>query len=144
MRYLVAMAMTVVVLGLGGAVASDDPLAKYQWEARPILIFAPDRYDARLTDMKGRFSAHRREFRDRHVIVIEIGGPFMRAEARAMPHGPALRERFGVPQEEFAMILLGKDGEEKLRLDDVADPFVFYDLIDTLPPHESQAGQGDG
>ena len=105
-------------------------MAAYLGEARPILIFAPDRYDSRLIEQKGRFAIHRREFRDRDVIVIEIGGPFMRAEGRGLPHGPDLRDRFGVADGDFAIVLVGKDGAEKLRIGEVTDPRAIFDAID--------------
>lgn len=126
-------ALVAAMIALTAMPASADILAGYVGKLRPILVFAPDRYDARLVEQRGRFSFHRREFRDREVIVIEIGGPFMRAEGRGLPHGPELRERFGVPEEDFAIVLLGKDGTEKHRLTEVVDAHVFYDLIDNLP-----------
>lgn len=136
------LAAAIAAIGTFGAAAKadTDPLTKYIGSDRPIVIFAPDRYDQRLIQQIGRFSIHRREFRDRDVIVIEIGGPFMRAEGRGLPHGPMMRERFGIGQDEFAIVLLGKDGTEKHRLNAVSDAQVFYDLIDTMPLRRQELG----
>ena len=124
------MRATILFFCLFATQAVAQPLAAYLGEARPILIFAPDRYDSRLIEQKGRFAIHRREFRDRDVIVIEIGGPFMRAEGRGLPHGPDLRDRFGVADGDFAIVLVGKDGAEKLRIGEVTDPRAIFDAID--------------
>lgn len=136
---MTAMAMAIAQIVAGApSLASDDPLAKYVGSDRPIVIFAPDRYDPRLVEQIGRFSIHRREFRDRDVIVIEVGGPFMRAEGQGVPHAPVMRERYGIGDDDFAIVLIGKDGGEKLRVSQVTDPTVFYDLIDTMPLRQQE------
>ena len=137
-RYVVLAAAAILTAGA----ALADPMAKYLGEARPILIFAPERYDERLLQQIGRFSMHRKEYRDRHITVIEIGGPFMRADGRGVPHGPELRARYGVPDDSFTLILLGKDGEEKLRVNEVTDPLVLYELIDSLPARQEELQSG--
>lgn len=128
-----AAAVSAIAALLLATPAPADPMAPFLWSDRPVLIFAPDRYDARLVEQKGRFSMHRKEFRDRDITLIEIGGPFMRAKGEGVPHGPEIRARYGVPEDSFTIILVGKDGGEKLRLHEVTDPRVFYDLIDTMP-----------
>lgn len=138
--YLSLTAAVAAAFMAAPAAADTDPLAKYVGSDRPIVIFAPDRYDDRLIQQKGRFSIHRREFRDRDVIVIEIGGPFMRAEGRAIPHGPKMRQRFGIQDDEFTIILVGKDGTEKHRIGEVSDAQVFYDLIDAMPLRRQELG----
>lgn len=142
MRFIILATIFVAAWAVG-PMASEDPMAKYRGSDRPIVIFAPDRYDQRLVEQIGRFSIHRREFRDRDVIVIEVGGPFMRAEGRGLPHAPLMRERYGIAEDDFTVVLIGKDGEEKLRVTEVTDPTVFYDLIDTMPMRQQELEQGN-
>jgi hypothetical protein len=143
MRFLLVVAAMAMAVLTTETTASEDPMAKYRGSDRPIVIFAPDRYDQRLVEQIGRFSIHRREFRDRDVIVIEVGGPFMRAEGRGLPHAPEMRERYDVSEDDFTVILIGKDGGEKLRVSEVTDPRVFYDLIDTMPMRQQEIEQGN-
>lgn len=123
--------------GIAGGAAAD-PLAAFLWESRPILVFAPDRHDPQLREQMGRFSMHRAEYRDREVIVVEIAGQLMRAQGRAVPHAPEMRARFGVPGDAFTVILIGKDGTEKLRTGEVTDPRVFYQAIDAMPMRQQE------
>ncbi len=133
-------AVAAGVISVSDGVADANLMQKYVGNSRPILIFAPDRYDRRLAQQMGRFSMHRREFRDRDVVVVEIGGPFMRADGQGVPHAPAMRELYGVSESEFTIILVGKDGGEKMRVSEVTDPQVFYALIDTMPMRRQELG----
>lgn len=130
--------MIVTTALLLGGPALADPMERFLGSDRPILIFAPDRGDARMVAQLGRFSMHRKEFRDRDVTLIQIGGVFMRVDGTGAPHGPALRERYGVPDDSFTVILVGKDGGEKMRTNEVTDPQVFYALIDTMPLRQQE------
>lgn len=123
--------------------ATEDPMAQYLWSDRPILVFAPSTYDTRLLEQIGRFSMHRKEYRDRHIKVLQIAGVSMRSNGRPVPHAPAMRERYGVSMDEFVVILVGKDGGEKLRVSSVTDPRVFYDLIDTMPMRQQEMSRPD-
>ena len=140
MRMVFAFLLGVLAVGP----ASANPLAAFVDEWRPILIFAPDRYDQRIAEQKGRFSMHRREYRDRHVTLVEIGGPFMRSEGRGVPHGPEMRARFDVPNDRFTIILLDKDGAEQMRVHEVTDPLVFFEQIDTLPRRQEEMAREGG
>lgn len=120
--------------------AAADIMARHVGKDRPVLIFAPDRYDTRLVDQIGRFSMHRREYRDRDVTIIEVGGPFMRVEGRAIPNAPEVRARYGIADDDFIVILVGKDGSEKFRTSEITDPRVLYDLIDTMPLRKQEIG----
>ncbi len=128
------------VLALFALPALADVMAQHLGKDRPILIFAPDRYDKRLIDQIGRFSMHRREFRDRDVKIIEIGGPFMRVDGRAIPNAPEVRARFGIADQDFTLILVGKDGMEKFRTSQITDPRLLYDLIDEMPLRTQETG----
>ena len=137
-------AILCVLAFLAAGPAAANPLAPFIDTWRPILIFAPDRYDQRIVEQKGRFSMHRREYRDRHVTLVEIGGPFMRAEGRGVPHGPEMRARFDVPNDRFTIILLDKDGAEQMRVHEVTDPLVFFEQIDTLPRRQEEMAREGG
>jgi hypothetical protein len=116
MTILATMLMTgATMLGPGSA----ESLDRFRWEARPIVIFAEDG-DPRLAEQLERFEAARDALLERdNVIVVDTG--------RDTP----LRARF--EPEGFTVILVGKDGGEKLRLGRVADPAEIGALIDTMP-----------
>lgn len=129
--FATAIAAAAAAGGRSGSAAADV-LAAYRWKNRPVLVFAPEG-DARLHEQAGRFAAEQGKKRERDIVLIEIVGGSARADGQAAPYARTLRRRFGVEDAEFAVILVGKDGTEKMRVGEVTEPYAFYDLIDTMP-----------
>ncbi|MEM6678646.1 MAG: DUF4174 domain-containing protein [Pseudomonadota bacterium] len=109
----------------------DARLTAYRWQARPILIFA-EANDPRLTEQLEAFRADAPALRERENVVIvdaSLGGTPTPLARRFRPDG-------------FTVILVGKDGGEKLRADRVVDPQLLNDLIDTMPMRIIEMGEG--
>ncbi|MEM9062568.1 MAG: DUF4174 domain-containing protein [Pseudomonadota bacterium] len=104
---------------LAASAVSAEELAKYAWEARPILIFALPG-DPRLDEQLALFERARADLEDRENVVIVDTEP-----------GSKLRERY--QPSDFSVILIGKDTGEKFRRDDLVDPSELNALIDTMP-----------
>jgi len=45
----------------------------------------------------------------------------------------ALRDRFGIANDTFAVVLIGKDGGEKGRFLEPLEPTTLFDLINRMP-----------
>ena len=138
---LVAFAVLVsTALGSATAVASD--LGDYLWQRRPLLLFAPTASDPRLVETLGRVEADQCGFVERDmvlgVMVVEgnstlDGRPVDARESRR------LAEQYGVGREDFTVVLIGKDGGEKLRVDDVPDLQTIYGVVDGMPMRSREA-----
>ncbi|MEO1459849.1 MAG: DUF4174 domain-containing protein [Pseudomonadota bacterium] len=106
----------------------DAALEAYRWSARPILVFAePEdpRLDAQL-DALDRARAALAE-RD-NVVIVDTA------------ERSALRRRFAPAG--FTVILVGKDGGEKLRRRRVVKPAELNALIDTMPMRQNEMRSG--
>ncbi|MEM9146850.1 MAG: DUF4174 domain-containing protein [Pseudomonadota bacterium] len=99
--------------------AAATPLEPLRWEARPILVFAEEG-DPRLAEQLSRFELDRADLDERENVVIVDTEP-----------GSALRQRFRPAA--FTVILVGKDGGEKFRRNDLVNPDELHALIDTMP-----------
>ena len=120
-------------------------LAQLRDRFRPLLIFAPTAQDARLLEQVRVVNEHPQEAADRQLVTVAV------AEQGEVPAGRRLaeadvaeaRRRFHVGAGEFAVVLVGKDGGEKLR---AAKPFSFEkvrDVIDAMPMRRDEMkGQG--
>jgi hypothetical protein len=101
--------------------------------ARPLLIFAPAADDARLLEQVRLVSAHGAEAAERDLVLVAVAAP----EHGSFPAGQRLadgdvagaRRRFHVGQGEFVVVLVGKDGGEKLRS---GTPISFERLRETI------------
>lgn len=132
--------------------ALADLLDVYRWKARPVLVFAPELGDPEMSEMVSRFKDATQAISERDVVVLLVtgnsGDPFVRygpSELKFMPpdRGPdnaALRKAYSVPTDQFAVILVGKDGGEKNRWTSPVAPSVIFDRIDSMPMRRQEMG----
>jgi hypothetical protein len=128
MSAVLAFATAVGVYGFG--------LSELRWQNRPLLVFAASADDAKLLELRAELARAAPELRDRDMVVIEvIGAAQARLDGTALPEGAAadLRRRFEVPSEAMTLILVGKDGSEKLRASDRWDLAEVFALVDGMP-----------
>lgn len=99
--------------------AAKADLDAYHWQARPIIVFA-DEGDPRLERQLDLFREARRHLLEReNVVIVDT------------EESSALRTRFRPTG--FTVVLVGKDGGEKLRETRIVDPQELNALIDTMP-----------
>ena len=106
-------------------------LAEFRDHARPLLIFAPDAQDPQLRAQLAILEQHAAEAKDRDLVALALP---LQGDVPAGTHletgrADVLRRRFRIGPAEFAVVLIGKDGGEKLRS---AVPFSMEKLISTI------------
>jgi len=154
-RNLLRAVLVAGAIGLGMAVSTwaqkrvDRPemvtLAQMRGRFRPLLIFAPTAQDARLLEQVRLVNEHAEEAAERQLVTVTVAehGEFLAGRRLAEADVAEARRRFHVGAGEFAVVLVGKDGGEKLR---AAKPFSFETLrdgIDAMPMRRGEMkGQG--
>ena len=137
------------------APAQTSTMDAFLWQKRPLLLFAPtsDTPDGR--DFRVALQQSKAGFLERDMVLIEVYRSDQAwLDGSRLPAGTArdLRERFGVGEEEEVVILVGKDGGEKLRTALATDLNQFFRLIDDMPMRRQEmrrradssgAGPGD-
>lgn len=93
-------------------------LEVYAWSARPVLLFAPSADDPDYVAQMSAFRAAESALHDRDVVVLSDTAPDVAG---------ALRE--GFRPDGFLMVLVGKDGGEKLQ---TRTPISAEDLLATI------------
>lgn len=137
---VLAAVMTCMVL-LGSTTAVAAELGDYLWKQRPLLIFAPSDNDPRLTETRRRIEATRCDFIDRDMvlgIVVTEGISTLDGQPVDTDESARLARKYGVGADAFTVLLIGKDGGEKLRATDVPELQWIYDLIDGMPMRRSE------
>ncbi len=105
-------------------------------ERRILIVAAPAPDDPQLASQRRALAGWRQGAADRDVSVVElIGGSTIGADDQAA----VLRQRFALPAEAFAVVLLGKDGHEAFRASVPATAQRLEDTIDAMPMRK--AGQ---
>ena len=116
---------------------------------RVLLIFTPTALDGRYGQQLDAFNHHEADLRSRDLIVIPLiqqPGPANLSPAlRALqpPHISdeeqlTIRRRFHIAATEFAVILLGKDGGEKLRSTTPITIDRLNRTIDAMPMRQQE------
>lgn len=108
-----------------------DSLAEHQWEHRPVLIFADRADDASLISAQQAIENAAEDVAARDIVVMIDAAP----EAEG-----GLRERF--KPEGFTMILVGKDGTEKLRDSGPISVTRLFETIDAMPMRQQEMKDG--
>jgi hypothetical protein len=125
------MAGSLLLAGAtGGAAAGEDPLAAELWRRRVLLVSASSAADARVVEQRRIFAALGREARDRDLVLVEALGDAPRARA--------LRQKFDLQATDFRVLLIGKDGGEKLSSATPLGDGQLFPVIDAMPMRQEE------
>ena len=139
--HFIRSTLTVIVLvasaaAFGPAQAMAAELSDYLWERRPLLLFAPAESDPRLVETMRRIEASRCDFADRDMVlgrIVTEGTSTLDGHVVDTSQAQRLVSEFGIGPDSFSVVLIGKDGGEKLRVANVPDLQAIYAVIDGMP-----------
>ncbi|HLH35526.1 MAG TPA: DUF4174 domain-containing protein [Alloacidobacterium sp.] len=108
---------------------------------RPLLVFSPGATDPRLAKQQSTLDNAADDMMDRFVLFIPVleksthyqpplDTPYVLLKQKELT---AIRDRFHISQSEFAVLLLGEDGEIKLRSTNPVTITHLNSLIDAMP-----------
>ena len=140
MKHLVAICLVFVSGALTGFAYSRESnlvdLKKYQWQNRLLLIFAPSEDYPAYRFLADELRRQQDGVHDRDVLVFSLleEGQSRLGDARLEKTTvEALKKRFSIKKGAFTMVLIGKDGSEKLRREEGTTLGEIFGLIDTMP-----------
>jgi len=119
---------------------AQSPFAALQGHNRVLVVFSPDGQDDRFRNQLAQLDG--KEMADRDLTLVPVlvhwdqydadlgnsHAPFTSAKAQA-----DIRRHLHVPPGDFTVILLGKDGGEKLRSHKLLTMEQLNNLIDSMP-----------
>ncbi len=115
-------------------------LDDYKWKNRLLLVFAP-KEDAAYQDQMQLFKEQQPGFNERDLLVVHLlaeGTSFINNQPIDAQLATQIRERFNVAQQEFQVILVGKDGTAKRRDRSPISPEVIFTSIDAMPMRQQE------
>lgn len=116
-------------------------LSNYQWQHRILLVFAPSPNASDYRHQRQMWQADRAGVADRDLKLVEVlgtGKNQVDGQSISAASADGLRRQFGVSVEEFAVILVGKDGTEKQRSQVPMDLAMLYRTIDAMPMRQQE------
>jgi hypothetical protein len=130
-----------------GCPAQPNTLLAMRGCYRPLLVFAPSLDNPQLVQEFNELKAHAIELKSRSVLYVPIvpeghnqpiPGSKVPTARLSEDELAAMRHRFKVEQADFLVILIGKDGEEKLSNKTPVPVDQLERLIDSMPMHKSE------
>lgn len=128
----------VASVGDGNVMFNFD---SYQWKNRLLLVFAPKEESAAYKRQIQLMSGQKAGFDERDLLVVKVlGEGTSRLDSQPIDEAAAagLRSRFNVGQDEFSVILVGKDGTQKRRDNAPVQPEVIFKEIDAMPMRQQE------
>lgn len=131
---IITIFMALMVFDRKDTIPMD--LTQFQWKNRLLLVFVTNENDPLFKKLRNEIIAHKAEVKNRDLVIFEVlekGLSRMNTTYLDQEAVDSIRNRFAVPQSKFRVILIGKDGGVKLKLDDQVDLKKIFDLIDSMP-----------
>jgi hypothetical protein len=116
-------------------------LSGYQWQHRILLVFAPSTGSSHYRQQMQMWQSDQAGVDNRDLKLVEVlgtGESQVDGQSISAASAKALRRQFGVSVEEFAVILVGKDGTEKQRSQAPIDLAMLYRTIDAMPMRQQE------
>lgn len=136
LRSLLVLPVVGFAVLLGSGTARAGELDGYLWNHRPLLVFAPSADDPRLIETMNRIDNSRCEFTSRDMVLAQVladGTSMLDGRVLEAAGARQLADRYGVRDNNFAVLLIGKDGAQKWRVGAVPNLQTVYAVIDGMP-----------
>jgi hypothetical protein len=134
--------LCVVAMGCMTAFAGESKkvvtLEELRDHKRVLLIFAASRDDARFKAQVATMQSHVADAEERDLMVIEAPLRGESSGAIQLADTDSVRRRFRVGREEFVVLLVGKDGGEKLRSEQPIEFERLRTTIDAMPMRQDE------
>lgn len=114
-------------------------LADYAGRNRLVLIFAPSMRSPTFQSQMELFATAEDGFKARDVELVQLlyeGESHLNEHRLDRDSARRLRDQFGIGDDAFVIVLVGKDGQEKRRFTAPVKPEALFDAIDAMAqPH---------
>ena len=142
-KYFVALTL-LIELFTGAALGQDTvsvDLNAYQWKNRLLLLFASSEEDQAYLTLKKEIDRQAVEVNYRDLLisyVLERGESRIGQERLSPDQALFLRKRLSVPPGRFTIVLIGKDGGEKIRQESPVDLKEIFAIVDAMPMRQQE------
>lgn len=126
-------------------------LQQYQWQYRLLLIFAPNEDDAQYKQQVEAWQAQQDALLDRDMLVFHVfgAGESWLEQPNQSPHtltadqSTQLHTQFDILEDDFALVLIGKDGGVKRRETTPTNLADVFSQVDSMPMRQREMQQGE-
>lgn len=143
-KFQILLFLTLITSSLMAYSQDKNMLEPYQGKNRILLVFSPT--ESTLEKQLAIFTKNQEGMQDRDLLVFKIT-----KESIHHPNGSQdgkeaadlLRSKYQLTDNQFSVILIGKDGTEKLRQSEVLDAEKLFAVIDAMPMRKQEMRNTD-
>ena len=145
MRQLLLPVLLMLTTPAASAADAARLMPELTWQKRVLLVFAPAVDHVERVRQRALLDAAEPGLLERDMTVIEVFADHRLLVDGAIlsPAGATYYDRFGVDENEFRVVLVGKDGSVKLEREHAADSADLFALIDSMPMRRYEMLQDD-
>lgn len=125
------------------ASAKNLRMEELRWQRRPLLIFAPDQTSDSLQKQTEPITDVREKIDERDMAILQIVGSRGTIDGQPLTSESVrqLRSRYDIDQDQFAVLLVGKDGTVKLKRNEPVAWKTLFERIDSMPMRKREMQQ---
>lgn len=114
---------------------AQNPLDQYEWKNRILLVFVESQENNEYQVQKEVWLLDKAGFQERDLLIFEIVSDI--APNFSNEDIQFLKNTY-LPQHPFVLILIGKDGTEKLRSEQLLSNEKLFEIIDAMPMRKQE------
>ncbi len=120
-----------------------DILAPYRWQHRIVIVFADDLQKGKAAGFLASVAARQEDFIDRDMLLVTVHPKKALLADESLPKEAldALQKKYNADGARFRVVLIGKDGGQKLSRVGETELQDIFDLIDTMPMRRQEMRQ---
>ena len=120
--------------------AQSQVLSTNQWKNRVLLVMSENPNDPMVKQQISLFSQDSEEMKERKLLLLQVFPEFyLLGGDRALKRtSTEVYFDYKSGKKSFELILIGLDGDEKLRRTELMRPEDLYALIDSMPMRRSE------
>ncbi len=111
----------------------DKPLSAYRDKNRVLVVFASAPQDAAYQEQTKLWQGEKAGFEDRQLVVTPVFAGAKGASPKVMEPLVPLMKKYGIGPDDFAVVLIGKDGHDAYHVTKPTAAPAIYAVIDAMP-----------
>lgn len=134
--FMSVMMASILLFAACGKADVGELLEQYLWEKRVLMVFTPSQTDQAFKTQFEDYLASQEGYNERDMVVFSIiGQEKVFKNEEQLPQLPTrpFRRYFDVAEEEFTVILIGKDGLTKVKDNQPLLHERLFEIIDAMP-----------
>jgi hypothetical protein len=130
----------VFLLLFYGFYAQSQVLSSIQWKNRVLLMMSEDPNDPMVKQQVSLFSEDKEELEERKLVLLQVFPEFyiMGSDNAIRRASAEVYFDYKSSAKTFELVLIGLDGDEKMRRSDLMRPEDLYAIIDAMPMRRNE------